>query len=499
MDPFAALAQITGATRATGFGRTLTKADCTDPETGRFHGWQWKFATTDERDVLVLVGRQGGKTGGARLRAAKMATERAKSRTLYVAYDLALGRDEFFEPLCELLTSWGWDYHSDATKLRIRLANGSVIQCKSADDMRSAGRLRGRNWDLIICDEVQELQPSVLQKLVVDVIGPMLFRRRGSLCLLFTPPDVQAGWLWEEFKSGRWKLFQWAQADNPWLPPGEKERWLAKRGITIDHPIARREILGLWEPNPEAQVYEFDHTINVYSPGKIQKGDERGRPVRPDEFAVLPVAPELPQDKWLYGVGGDIGWRHPSSTTLIAWNTHDPRKRIYEILTLGGTEWTFDKWFDVLLSYRLHIRKKPFRSVVIDQAGSGGLNIVHSLEERFRGMGLPIELTYKPASVGASVGITNDELRTGRLLLRSDSPLLAEIPQTMWKKDSNRQEIDKAKFDPHGLDGLRYAIWGATNYRSKGRQKVFKDPEQERAEYLDLKYGRDIDSQSEEW
>jgi hypothetical protein len=489
LNPFATLNAIRVKTAVAEIkARGLTKVDCTDPETGKLHAPQWEFATTDERDCLVLVGRQGGKTGGARLRAAKMATSKARSRTLYVAYDLALGRDEFFEPLCELLTEWGWKYQSDATKLRIKLENGSVIQCKSADDMRSAGRLRGRNWDLIIVDEAQELAPDVLKKLIVDVIGPMLLRRKGALAILFTPPDVQAGWLWEEFKSGRWKLFQWAQADNPWLPPGETALWLTKRGMTIDHPIARREILGLWEPNAEKQVYEFDYRVNIYDPG----------PVKTDEPAILPVGPDFPPESWSYGIGGDIGWRHPSSVTMVAWNRKDIRKRLYEILTQGAPEWTVDKWFEVLMSLRLHIKKRPFRSVVIDQAGSGGLNVVHSLEERFRGMGLPIELTYKPASVTASVGLTNDEFRTGRLLLRKDSPLLEEIPQTIWKSNSNRQEIDKAKFDPHGLDGLRYAVWGATNYKNKGKIKVEKTAEQLRAEYLD---GKDAQREkyAEEW
>jgi hypothetical protein len=489
VNPFATLAALSSQTTATKpKARSLTRADCTDPETGRLHRPQWEYANTDERDSLVLVGRQGGKTGGARLRAARMATRRAKSRTLYVTYDLALGRDEFFEPLCELLTEWGWTFTADATKLRIKLSNGSVIQCKSADDMRSAGRLRGRNWDLIIVDEAQEIPPDVLKKLCVDVIGPMLLRRKGSLSLLFTPPEVQAGWLWEEFNSGRWRLFQWAQADNPWLPAGEADLWLAKRGMTIDHPIARRELLGLWEPNTERQVYEFDYRVNIYDQGSVAA----------NEPAILPVGPDYPPDAWSYGIGGDIGWRHPSSVTLLAWNRKDIRKCVFEVLTQGAPEWTVDKWFEVLMALRLHIKKRPFKSVVIDQAGSGGLNVVHSLEERFRNMGLPIELTYKPTSVVASVGLTNDEFRTGRLKLRKDSPLLEEISKTIWKANSNRQEIDKAKFDPHGLDGLRYAVWGATNYKNRVKVKQTKDPEQERAEYLDAKDSRP-QYQSEEW
>lgn len=414
---------------------------------------QWVFVTTEEREIMVLTGRQAGKTSGCLLRAVRMATERAGSKTLYVCFDLDIGREVFFEAGCELLQKLGWKFEANATRLRIKLENGSIIQIKSSDNRRKSGRLRGRNWDLIIIDELQELTPEVAQNLIVDVCGPMQFRRAGSIVLAFTPPDIQHGWVWDEFSSGRWKLFQIPMGANKFLPPGETDRWLAKRGLTLDHPIAKREVLGLWEPNTENLVFSaFNYQVNTYDPCVDD----------PKKAAILPLF--LPADQWCFGTGSDIGWQHDDSIILVAWNAHDPQQRIWEVLTFKQNHQDIDQFFDRFVEVTLG--RKPLRSNIMDQAGAGGMKVVATVQNRFAKKGMPIWLHYKPTSVVASVGLVNDSFRVGRLLLRRDSPLLDELPKTVWKVGSNRQEIDKGKFDPHGLDGLRYAVWGATNYKA---------------------------------
>lgn len=478
--------------------RFLEPSDCTHEcdETcvlpcaleGKIHQPQWDFIKAPDEDCLVLVGRQGAKTTSALLRAIEKATRNPGTKVLYVAYDLSLGRDAFYEPCLDWLVKLGWKFEANGTRLKITLENKSIIQVKSADDMRATGRLRGRTaFRFIICDEVQELEPSILRKLVVEVLGPMAWKKKGNICLLFTPPDICVGWLWEEYSSGRWRLLQWSVMDNPHLPLGVTENWLKVRGLSIDHPIARRELMGLWEPNTERQVYDFTYQLNIWD-GQAAT----------NEPATLPVGKDFPPDEWAYGFGGDIGWEHPSSVTFAAWNLHDPQKRIYEVLTLGGPKWTIEYWFKVLMDFSLHIKRKPFRSAIMDNAGSGGLNVIHSVEERLRRMGLPITIAYKPANVQASVGLTNDQLRTGRLLLRSDSPLLDEIPKTVWKEGTNRQEIDKGKFDPDGLDGLRYMVWGATNYRAKAPpEPPSTDPNQMARDRITAAIKRDLNKQNQ--
>jgi hypothetical protein len=486
--------------------RFLNESDCTwledpeDPRYGTFHEAQWNavqricagIGVEDaEREFLLLTGRQAAKTTTLLLAYIKTATERPGSRSLYVSFDLATGQELIYEPAQAWLDKLGWKYRATSngpSGLRIRLENGSVIQCRSADDLRAAGKLRGRGWHLIGGDELQDML-HVAEKLFSTVLGPTQLRHRGAMVLAFTPPDVCAGWLWKEYESGRWTRLGWSMTANPFLPPGEVERLLKQRGLTLDHPIARREIKGLWEPNSEKQVYEFSYQLNTYDHGGMAETVP----------AKLPEGKEFPADKWVYGLGGDIGWVHDSAVVFLAWNLNDPQKRIYEVLTLKGPGWTFDKWFEVLMDFRLHIKKRPFRSAIMDQAGAGSMNIIHSLEERFRQSGLPITLNYKPSNVPATVAMTNDSFRIGRLLLRQDSPLLEEIPNTVWKDGTNRGEIDKAQFDPHGLDALRYAVWGATNYKAKAvPDPVTLDPEAALAAEVDAQIGAFVKSQKKE-
>ncbi len=430
--------------------RFLTPAD-SFPE-------QWEPIISDDREIMLMTARQAAKTTTGLLKAIKTATEIPGSRTLYVSFDLATGQELIFEPAQAWLDKMGWKYRANAggsIGLRIKLEkNGSIIQCRSADDMRSVGRLRGRGWHVILVDELQEYAPEVAKKLIVDVLGATQFRHKGSITLMFTPPDVQAGWLWDEYISGRWKLFGWPQQANPYLPAGEAERWLKKRGLDLSHPIARREILGLWEPNTENLVFDgFNYQINTYNPG----------PVQPDETAVLPT--EFDKSKWVYAIGSDIGWQHDDSIIIGAWNLYDPQRRVYECLTWRQNHQDIDELY--LKFEAFWNAHKPVRSIVMDQAGAGGQKVLATIENRFRRMGLPIRLNFKPTSVPASVGLVNDSFRVGRLLLRKDSPLLSELSKTVWKDGTNRQEIDKGKFDPHGLDGLRYMLWGVQNYKAQ--------------------------------
>jgi hypothetical protein len=482
------------------------------------HYAQQGFVEATERECMLLVGRQGGKTSGCLMCALKCAMEKPKSRILYICFDLDAGRELFYEAALEKLQDLGWAFKATQTpSLRIKLENGSVIVIKSADDLRSAGRLRGRNWDLIFVDEIQELPSEVAKKLVVDVIGPMMFRRRGRLVLAFTPPEIQHGWLWDEFKSGRWRLFQWAQNDNPWLPPGEDERWLKARGLTMEHPIAKRELRGLWEPNVDNFVFgAFNELVNVYEPDveakeayakaadavksfagtKLEQMAERGLNAlwvkAAARMAVIGERHGWDPKGWRYATGVDIGWQHHDSICLLAWHRHDPLKRVWEVLTWKQNHMDIDQLFRRFYATWKHHR--PMVSNIMDQAGAGGQKVVATVENRFQESGLPVEVEYKPTSVVASVGLVNDKFRVGQLVLRSDSPLLEELVKTVWKLGTNRQEIDKAKFDPHGLDSLRYALWGASNYRSKG-----KEPEREVDYNADLDARLDAHVTAEEW
>lgn len=424
------------------------------PEASDSFAEQWAWVTTDERENLVMVARQSGKSNGAALRAVRRCLLKPRARVLYITLTEEMCDQLFVDPCKELLETLDQPYKLRG--LRLSFPNGSRIYCKSVDNLPATRKARGPNWDEVFIDEIQDLEDRAAKVLTEDVLGPTMFRRQGTTHLCFTPPRTQKGWLWQEFKSGRWKFWNWPQSANPFLPAGEQDRWLAKHGLTWDSPVARRELLGLWEPDVSNQVFDLDTVRNAY-----------------DE---LPV--DLPKTGWQFGVGEDIGWEHDDCIVVVAWNVYDPQRRIFEVLHWQekhqDIDQTFAKFHQVWKDHR------PMLSAVLDQAGAGGQKVVATIENRFQRMGLPIKIDYKPSNVPASVGIVNDNARTGRLLLRRDSPLWADVPHVQWKADSNRQEIDKSAFDSHGLDALRYAVWGAANYLGRAAKPEMTEEERRR-------------------
>lgn len=415
---------------------------------------QWAWVTTDERENLVMVARQSGKSSGAGLRGSRQSLMRPGRRVLYTTLTLDNCEQLFVDPCLELLDKLEQPHRRRGKQ--IIFPNESRIYWRSVDSLSGARKARGPNWDDVIADEIQDLDDRAAQVLVEDVLGPTLFRRQGSISLLFTPPRQQKGWLWKEFTSGRWKLWNWPQSANPFLPPGEQERWLKAHGLTWESPVARRELLGLWEPDVSNQVFDLDPVRNSYD--------------------QLPT--DLPQNGWRFGLGGDIGWEHDDCLVVVAWNIYDPQKRLFEVFHWQAKHQDIDQFFTKFREvWQGH---RPMLSAVLDQAGAGGQKVVATVENRFQRMGLPLEIEYKPANVPASVGIVNDNARTGRLLLRRDSPLWADVPHVVWKEDSNRQEIDKARFDSHGLDALRYTVWGAANYLARPPKPEMTEDEKRR-------------------
>jgi hypothetical protein len=424
------------------------------PEASDSFPEQWAWVTTEERENLVMVARQSGKSTGASLRGVACSLARSDRRVLYTTLTLDNCEQLFVDPCRDLLERLKQPHKVKG--LRLSFPNGSRIYCKSVDSLSATRKARGPNWDDVLIDEIQDLEDRAAQVLVEDVLGPTLFRRQGSISCLFTPPRQQKGWLWKEFTSGRWKLWNWAQSANPFLPPGEQERWLQAHGLTWESPIARRELLGLWEPDVSNQVFDLDPIRNGYD--------------------ALPT--DLPKNGWQFGLGEDIGWEHDDCILIVAWNVYDPLRRIFEVYYWKDKHQDIDQTFAKFKeAWQAH---RPMLSVVMDQAGAGGQKVIATIENRFQRLGLPVEIDYKPKNVPASVGMVNDNARTGRLLLRRDSPLWADVPHVVWKEDTNRQEIDKGRFDSHGLDALRYAVWGAANYLARPARPEMTEEEKRR-------------------
>lgn len=99
----------------------------------------------------------------------------------------------------------------------IRTANGSLVECKSAENPKS---LLGEELDLLVMDEAAQIDVRIWQQ----YLFPTLSTRKGKVIFISTP--LGRNWFYDEFnenlKNGG--SFRFDSRDNPTFPEGEWER-----------------------------------------------------------------------------------------------------------------------------------------------------------------------------------------------------------------------------------------------------------------------------------
>lgn len=398
---------------------------------------QWAYETSEAKFKLVMCGRRGGKTKSAVRRTVRRAYTIPGHKTLYVTLIRRNCRKLFWRPLLAELDARGIKYDANEVDMICRLENGSVIEATGCDDIRAAGKIRGDFYDDVIVDEAQEPSDDILEPLVEEVLFPMLIDRGGQMSLQGTPPDTDVGYFVDRLTDPRWTQFGWSMYDNRFIPRAQIDEMIAAKGLTPDHPVYLREILGKAVVNPDALAYEYKRVRNDYEPHTV-------------DFANGP---------WRHALGIDLGFQDSDAIVVLAWNRNDPDRRLYERYSWAANHQDVDDLADKVDEVR-----KQFRPVAIvgDHGGHGAVKVLETLKNRMN-----LEIERKPGDVMLSVGLVNDDLRTGRLLLQSEELKkdLQRVQRTV--KPDGKVEINKRGYHSDLSEALRYAHYAARHYAAK--------------------------------
>jgi hypothetical protein len=400
---------------------------------------QWDYVAAKTRFNAVVCSRRGGKTEGAVRRTALLITEKPGARVLYITLIRRNSRKLFFEPLRAYLQAKGVAFEPNETDLTLKLANGSYVECSSCSDLDDVDKHRGDKWDLVLIDEAQSFRDEVMRMLVDEALLPSLGDRRGSLDLLGTPPPSgPVGYLYEVFSSGRFGRFHWSLFDNPHFPQDEIKTLCEARGLTPEHPIYKREFLGEFVVDLESLVYEY----------LVGRND-------------MPVdgRPEPENDNWRFSIGLDLGFQDRDAIAVAGWRRDDPEHRLYEAWSWQKNHQDVDQLAAVFVEA---YRKWRPQIIIGDTGGHGAVKVLKSLESRLGGV--PIQ--SKPASLLDSIGLTNDDFRTGRILLDPHGPIAHDCKLVTWSPGKIRQEVSNA-YHSDITEAWRYAVWGARHFKGK--------------------------------
>lgn len=401
---------------------------------------QWDYETSEAKFKLLFCSRRSGKTSGIRRRSVRRAVLRPGYKKLYVTLIRRNCRKLFWRPLLQDFRTRGIEFEANEVDMICRLENGSLVEATSCDDVRGAGKIRGDFYDDVEIDEAQEPSDDILEPLVEEVLFPSIIERGGQLSLAGTPPDSMVGYFIDRLSDPRWTRFGWSMFDNKYILRSHIDEMIEAKGLTPDHPVYQREILGLPVVDPEKIVYEYDRKRNNVAPASLDRSDKA---------------------QWRYSMGLDLGFQDADAIVLVGWRRDDPEHRCYVV-----HQWKQNHLDVDVLAEKVAAVHQEFRPSIIvgDHGGHAAQKILKTLETR-----LKVRIIGKPADVNVSIGLVNDDLRNGRLFVEDGTPLVKDLGLVTWHIDlaTKKRVANKKGFHSDLADAFRYACWGARHWAAK--------------------------------
>lgn len=161
----------------------------------------------------------------------------------------------------------------------------------------------------------------------------------------------------------------------------------------------------------------------------------------------------LPGGRWLHVIGVDIGYHDADAIEVLGWSDQSPGLfQVDEFVKAHQTE------EDLTRELARYVATYAPISIVGD-TGGGGKKTVEGIAQR---LGHPIKAAHKP-SVVEQFARLNDELRAGRLFLKSGSIAAADAFRLRWEVGKVGRKVDDA-FHSDALPALSYAYAEARHY-----------------------------------
>ena len=381
--------------------------------------WQCDLMRCGQRQIIVNIARQSGKSWTAAAIALHRAVFKPKALVLLVAptvpqaTELRLKIDAHRR---EMMQAPGL---VEDNKRSLEFDNGSRIIIVAAD----ADTVRGYSAvDLIVEDESAFVPDGVFSSM-----EPMLLVSKGQHVLLSTPNGFKGHFaeIWHE-GGPRWQRFEVKAWDNP----RADRQWLEDKRDELTR-LGR-----LWQFHQEYECSFIAAAQGLVYPYDPQKN----------------ASPLLPMDDrlgWQFVLGIDYGFTDSTAFCVLGWQKDDPH--VYVVESFKKTGLTAPEAAEVAFHLT---RKYPFARMVGDAAGFGK-GYVEEARRRFR---LPLEPAQKQNKRGY-IELMVSDLRTSQLkVFPGNDELLKEWQLLPWDEE---RELPADGYEDHISDACLYA-WRAT-------------------------------------
>lgn len=389
---------------------------------------QNKFIEDMSRYIVAQCSRRAGKTNGLAIRFFRTLEKHPGAQCIYLSLTRESAISIMWPVLIELNEKYGLGCTFIESKLIMIHPNGAKLRLLGADMKNFIKRLKGIKSPGIAIDEAQDFG-SHLQTLIDDVLTPTMVDYSDSwLAVTGTPGPVPQGYFFQitqERKYG-YSFHEWTILENPNIhnPYEFIEDLKNKREWEDNNPTLLREWRNKWVLDVQSLWVRYQDGINHYQ--------------------------ELPEGKYTYILGIDIGYNDADALAVLAWSESSPTTYLVEevINKKQGLTELVEQIQDVQ-------RRYDIAKMVIDEGGLGK----KLAEEMRRRHSIPVHGADK-ARKQENVEFLNDALRLGRFKAKSSSRFAQDsyLVQVDWDKSTPDRIIVKKK--PHSdiIDAVLYSF-----------------------------------------
>jgi hypothetical protein len=376
----------------------------------------WRYETSEAPRNAAHCSRRAGKTFTGRRRAIRVAASGSKRWVHVVSLIRRNAKKHWWTGIKSTLHELGWRPRLWEQDMILQLENGSYIQALGIDDEADVKRLQGDYSNLIIGDEAH-LPKDDVQKSFFAAAVPMLADYGGAFDWLGLPPEVEPTEFSQALDNPEWARFHWDMFSHDYpTPASEKlarvEQDLKARGMTWEHPEAQRTYKGKRVRDPSKTAYEYQRGRNDYDPRTV----------------------DFDRPGWCHTVGQDQGWSDKDAIAVPAWRYDDPQRRVYIRFVWNRNHIPTSVMCKLVKAVQAVYAPSAW---VIDHAGGGSQRTVNDLQEH-----LGIALQRKPTDVAVSLGLINDDFRTGRLLFPTADTETVRV-EAQLRKMFRGEELDE--------------------------------------------------------
>lgn len=434
---------------------------------------QLEFLQDPAKKKAAICTRRAGKTYVCRhmLAEAVLANpweNRRKAQPViqYIAQTRGKALDLAWTPFKAICQDIGLEAHFDDHQLRATFPNGVLVRMGGAEDRDELEKYRGDAYVLVVVDEAASFGPRI-EELIMSSLSAALMDYDGTLAMVGTPGQSQAGYFWEVYagKHPEWSVRRWSYMTNIHFPESVRnESWVEANVGPLSSPKVQREYFGNWVSDASSIIYQYNAATAAWD-GKLPAGHE-----------------------FTHVLGIDPGYRDPTAFAVVAYSKTHPH------LFVRHTE-AKQHMLPTEIAERIVALKAMFniQKIVMDTGGSMAKN---SMVEWNRRYGFGIRAAEKKQKFNF-IEHMNSEFYLGRIRVEDTQPVCQEWKTLVYADaDDDGTSVrhdalpkEHPGFANHMADACLYAFRESQHYRSKEPEipPVFDSPEYWRKQQLDAK------------